>query len=96
MPNIQFDFFYDNDVFNFTASRSGGVPKVKPEWKVRTAPKLAPKEKSDTVTKPNRPATKSIPKPTVQSKSAPVVPKKPPTTIKNPGAKKPESVNGVA
>ena len=45
MPNIDLQFFYDQDVFNFTATRSqSGAPKIKPAWKVRTAPKLAPKE----------------------------------------------------
>ena len=44
MPNISFDVFFTDDVINVTASRSNGAPKVKPEWKVRTAPKLPPKE----------------------------------------------------
>ena len=39
MPNISFDIFFDDDILNITASR-GKVPKIKPEWKVRTAPKL--------------------------------------------------------
>ena len=45
MPNISFDIFFQDDIINITASRSGGsAPKVKPAWKVRTAPKLPPKE----------------------------------------------------
>jgi hypothetical protein len=43
MPNINFDIFYDKDVINFTASRGTSAPKVKPAWKVRSAPKLPPK-----------------------------------------------------
>jgi hypothetical protein len=44
MPNINFDIFYDLDTVNFTASRGTAAPKVKPAWKVRSAPKLPPKE----------------------------------------------------
>jgi hypothetical protein len=44
MPNVSFDIFYDLDFINITATRSGAAPKVKPAWKVRTAPKLPPKE----------------------------------------------------
>lgn len=44
MPNISFDIFYDKDILNFTATRGKQVPKIKPAWKTRTAPKLAPKE----------------------------------------------------
>ena len=48
MPNISFDIFFDQDFLNFTATRSGGsAPKVKPAWKVRTAPKLPPKEQPE-------------------------------------------------
>ena len=43
MPNINFDIFYDTDTVNFTASRGTAAPKVKPAWKVRSAPKLPPK-----------------------------------------------------
>ena len=43
MPNLSFDIFFNEDVVNITASRSKGAPRVKPEWKVRTAPKLPPK-----------------------------------------------------
>ena len=45
MPNISFDIFYTADLVNFTVSRSGGAPRAKPDWKVRQAPKLAPKPK---------------------------------------------------
>lgn len=45
MPNISFDIFYNTDLVNLTVSRSGGAPKAKPDWKVRQAPKLAPKPK---------------------------------------------------
>jgi len=44
MPNISFDVFYNTDIINFTATRSGAAPRVKPDWKVRSAPKLAPKQ----------------------------------------------------
>jgi hypothetical protein len=44
MPNVSFDIFYDLDFINITATRSGAAPKVKPAWKLRTAPKLPPKE----------------------------------------------------
>lgn len=45
MPNISFDIFFQDDIINLTATRSAGsAPKVKPAWKVRTAPKLPPKE----------------------------------------------------
>lgn len=54
MPNVSFDIFYDLDFINVTATRSGAAPKVKPAWKVRTAPKLPPKE---------LPSSKSSPKP---------------------------------
>lgn len=44
MPNISFDIFFDQDFINVSASRGKTAPKEKPEWKVRTAPKLPPKE----------------------------------------------------
>ena len=44
MPNISFDIFFDKDFVNVSASRGKTAPKAKPEWKVRTAPKLPPKE----------------------------------------------------
>ncbi|KAI9815715.1 MAG: hypothetical protein M1827_002111 [Pycnora praestabilis] len=63
MPNINFDIFFDQDFVNFTATRSQGAPKIKPEWKVRTAPKLPPKE---------LPApTKNSPRPAPKQKSTP-------------------------
>jgi len=55
MPNISFDIFFDKDFINVTATRAQGTPKVKPEWKVRTAPKLPPKEIA--------PAAKNAPRP---------------------------------
>ena len=54
MPNVSFDIFYDLDFINVTATRSGAAPKAKPAWKVRTAPKLPPKE---------LPASKDSPRP---------------------------------
>ncbi|KIV98012.1 hypothetical protein PV10_01706 [Exophiala mesophila] len=45
MPNVSFDVFFDKDFINITATRGTTAPKAKPEWKVRTAPKLPPKEK---------------------------------------------------
>ena len=44
MPNVSFDVFFDKDFINITATRGIVAPKAKPEWKVRTAPKLPPKE----------------------------------------------------
>ena len=44
MPNISFDIFFDKDFVNISASRGRVAPKAKPEWKVRSAPKLPPKE----------------------------------------------------
>ena len=43
MPNISFDIFYNLDTINITATRGEKAPKVKPDWKVRSAPKLPPK-----------------------------------------------------
>ncbi|KIW87034.1 uncharacterized protein Z519_12331 [Cladophialophora bantiana CBS 173.52] len=43
MPNVSFDIFFDKDFINITATRGQTAPKAKPEWKVRTAPKLPPK-----------------------------------------------------
>ena len=59
MPNVSFDIFYDLDFINVTATRSGAAPKVKPAWKVRTAPKLPPKE---------LPASKATPRPEARPK----------------------------
>lgn len=47
MPNVSFDVFFDKDFINITATRGITAPKAKPEWKVRTAPKLPPKEKPE-------------------------------------------------
>ena len=56
MPNISFDIFFDKDFLNVSASRGRVAPKAKPEWKVRSAPKLPPKEiPTDPVSTP-RPA----------------------------------------
>ena len=59
MPNISFDIFFDQDFINVTATRGKTAPKAKPEWKVRSAPKLPPKEKpvdhSGAVRPPTRP-----------------------------------------
>lgn len=62
MPNISFDIFFDQDFLNVTATRSQGAPKAKPAWKVRTAPKLAPKEQPEPPqgSAPNRPQLKKI------------------------------------
>ena len=43
MPNVSFDVFFDKDFINITATRGQTAPKAKPEWKVRSAPKLPPK-----------------------------------------------------
>ena len=43
MPNVSFDVFFDKDFINVTATRGVKAPKAKPEWKVRTVPKLPPK-----------------------------------------------------
>ena len=43
MPNVSFDIFFDQDFINVTATRGKTAPKAKPEWKVRSAPKLPPK-----------------------------------------------------
>ena len=43
MPNVSFDIFFDKDFINVTATRGQTAPKAKPEWKVRSAPKLPPK-----------------------------------------------------
>lgn len=55
MPNISFDIFFDQDFINISASRGKHAPKAKPEWKVRTAPKLPPKEKPADPTATPRP-----------------------------------------
>ena len=43
MPNVSFDIFFDKDFVNITATRGQTAPKAKPEWKVRSVPKLPPK-----------------------------------------------------
>ena len=47
MPNISFDIFFDQDFINVTATRGKTAPKAKPEWKVRSAPKLPPKPQAE-------------------------------------------------
>ncbi|MCJ1390285.1 hypothetical protein MMC18_003143 [Xylographa bjoerkii] len=65
MPNISFDIFFQDDIINLTATRSAGsAPKVKPAWKVRTAPKLPPKE-------PVQPKTAVFGKPEQKQLTAP-------------------------
>ena len=51
MPNISLDIFFDQDILNVTATRSRTTPRVKPAWKVRTAPKLPLPEGPDPKTK---------------------------------------------
>jgi hypothetical protein len=73
MPNISLDIFFNEDVINITASRGSKAPKVKPEWKTRTAPKLPPKT-------PPQPPTAVFGKPKAieaPQASAPAQPKKP-------------------
>ncbi|MCJ1376845.1 hypothetical protein MMC20_008090 [Loxospora ochrophaea] len=79
MPNISFDIFFNDDVLNFTASRSQGAPKVKPAWKVRSAPKLPPKE-------PPKPATSvfAAPKARITELPEPATTKKTPKAITAP------------
>ena len=59
MPNISFDIFFDQDFINISATRGQTAPKAKPAWKVRSAPKLPPKEPAATkpgaVRPPQRP-----------------------------------------
>lgn len=63
MPNISFDVFFDQDFINVSASRGKHAPKAKPDWKVRTAPKLPPKEQpADPAGTPRPP-----PRPTINS-----------------------------
>jgi len=58
MPNISFDIFFDQDFINVSASRGKHAPKAKPEWKVRTAPKLPPKPQPADPTSTPRPAAR--------------------------------------
>ncbi|MCJ1322160.1 hypothetical protein MMC15_007506 [Xylographa vitiligo] len=85
MPNISFDIFFQDDIINLTATRSAGsAPKVKPAWKVRTAPKLPPKE-------PVQPKTAVFGKPEQKQLTAP----EPKVTPKStPKAKETPAVNG--
>ncbi|MCJ1254807.1 hypothetical protein MMC24_002623 [Lignoscripta atroalba] len=76
MPNLSFDIFFTDDVINITASRSQNAPKVKPAWKVRTAPKLPPKE-------PPAPPTAVFARPRIQD----VTDDKPASTKKVPKLK---------
>ena len=59
MPNISFDIFFDQDFINISATRGQTAPKAKPAWKVRSAPKLPPKDpaapKPGSVRPPQRP-----------------------------------------
>jgi hypothetical protein len=82
MPNISFDIFFDQDFINVTATRGKTAPRAKPEWKVRSAPKLPPKEqpvdRSGAARPPARPKInegrgvvgKPAPKPSQTSDSA--------------------------
>jgi hypothetical protein len=58
MPTISADFTYGLDFLNFTVTQSQGAPKVKPAWKVRTAPKLPPKQQALPASSTARPATR--------------------------------------
>ena len=74
MPNISFDIFFDQDIINLTATRSGsGAPKVKPGWKVKTAPKLAAREgpRPTTISRPRITDVSEPTKAATKSKSAP-------------------------
>ena len=51
MPNLSLDIFFDNDIINVTASRAKETPRVKPAWKVRSAPKLPKIEGPDQKTR---------------------------------------------
>lgn len=73
MPNISFDIFFDQDFINVSASRGKHAPKAKPEWKVRTAPKLPPKEQPADPTATPRPAAR----PPINSTRQPAKPAKP-------------------
>lgn len=67
MPNLSFDVFFDQDFINISASRGRNAPKAKPEWKVRTAPKLPPKpEVAD-----SKGTARPPPRPTINSTRAP-------------------------
>lgn len=55
MPNVSFDIFFDKDFINITATRGYKAPKAKPEWKVRTLPKLPPKPQPEDPSNPRPP-----------------------------------------
>ncbi|KAL2398564.1 hypothetical protein ABEF93_001692 [Exophiala dermatitidis] len=55
MPNVSFDIFFDKDFINITATRGQHAPKAKPEWKIRTAPKLPPKPQPEDPNRTPRP-----------------------------------------
>jgi hypothetical protein len=62
MPGYKLDVDFDTDFFNICVTKSQGVPKVTPAWKVRLAPKLGPPKakalpdnKSSTYHPPSRP-----------------------------------------
>ncbi|OAP55694.1 hypothetical protein AYL99_09846 [Fonsecaea erecta] len=92
MPNVSFDIFFDKDFINITATRGQTAPKAKPEWKVRTAPKLPPKPVVEDHTGTPRPP----PRQKLTTLRQPVHPhhsqEAPPSTQKPETA---ESVNGV-
>lgn len=46
MAHISADLIFDSDFLNFTITNANAAPKIKPAWKVRTAPKLPPKQKA--------------------------------------------------
>lgn len=75
MPNISFDVFFDKDFINITATRGQTAPKAKPQWKVRTAPKLPPKPAEQSANGTPRPPPRDKLTSTRQS-----LQKKPPST----------------
>ena len=86
MPNISLDIFFDNDILNVTASRSRNTPRVKPAWKVRSAPKLPVPEGPDQKTQRFGPKSQAkLPASSTPQKAA--VPK----SSKTPAASKPDT-----
>lgn len=75
MPNISFDIFFDKDFINITATRGHTAPKAKPEWKVRTAPKLPPKPVPEDHSGTPRPLPRQKLTSTRQSLAPPKLPK---------------------
>ena len=62
MPGAKVDFVWGLDFFNVHVSQWHKAPKITPEWKGRTAPKLGPKQpkaSSSTVAPPSRPSLTS-------------------------------------